>query len=76
MGCVTEAQPAGGQGAAVPWAGVLVGSDGHQLQNPLGPGPVHAPGSKVNQDQVVVGSTWGEGYHGTVTISFVIFVLF
>lgn len=53
----TQPKSSWSEGALVSRAGVLVGGDGHQLQDPLSPSPVHPTRSKVNQDQVVVRST-------------------
>lgn len=57
----TESHSSWGQSALVSRTGVLVGSDGNQLQDPLSSCPVHPPRSKINQDQVVVCSAWQEG---------------
>lgn len=57
----TESHSSWGQSALVSGTGVLVGSDGNQLQDPLSSCPVHPPRSKINQDQVVVCSAWQEG---------------
>lgn len=56
-GWSTEPESSRSQSALVPRTGVLVGSDGHQLQDPLSTGAVHPTGSEVNKDQVVVRST-------------------
>lgn len=53
----TQSQSSWGQSALVSGAGVLVSSDGNQLQDPLSSSPIHPLRSKINQDQVVVCST-------------------
>lgn len=68
--CCTESESSRSQSALVPGTGVLVGSDGHQLQDPFGTGAVHPTGSEVNQDQVVVRSTWFERKGGGVDFCF------
>lgn len=57
----TKSHSSWGQGALVSGTGVLVGSDGNQLQDPFGSCPIHPLRSKINQDQVVVCSAWQEG---------------
>lgn len=56
----TESESSWSQSALVSGAGVLVGGDRHQLQDPLCSSPIHPTRAKVNQDQVVVCSTWEE----------------
>lgn len=56
----TESESSWSQSTLVSRTGVLVGSDGHQLKDPLSSSPIHPTRSKINQDQVVVRSTWEE----------------
>lgn len=44
----TEPKSSWSEGTLVSGAGVLVGRDGHELQDPFSPSPVHATWSKVN----------------------------
>ncbi|KAK7806002.1 hypothetical protein U0070_023759 [Myodes glareolus] len=56
-----EPQAPRSNGTAVSRAGVLVGSDGHQLQHPLSSGPIQALRSQVHQHQVGVSATRHQG---------------
>lgn len=55
---LTQPEATWSQSALVPGAGVLIGGDWHQLQNPLSTSSVDALRPKVHQDQVVVSPPW------------------